>query len=770
MKRIETNYEKLYIKGEKSGSATVTLTCDNPITVNIISYTNDLTGSVSINTTGNNTNTVNINVEYADLYLNGETYSGVINASTSTDQLSIPVIINCSDTLIYTNIPNNVIDKEYYNTNNRGGSSIPIIYNSLPHVNRIKHINKSGGVLDDYELSEEVDRIYLSKSELEVTDYVIASNTLSQVSVFIDCRPNYIFKPVTASPITASYDYQAIEIFLYSLKDGEPIQPSIRKLDLVNYQKCTLIDEKTGLYKVDLYISENNSEEIVNSKLVLYQPESLKELQWDIIQKVNPNPHIYYFYPITEQPINIDYYKQEVILQFICTKDGKEYNDFELSLKKSDGIVRSIESDGKGLFTATLLIKESIYSSVHTISVMFKTNKLLNPITHYWDIHQLGYPEYNVVARLTYKKNPDRDYILLVNKTFNYIWSGTQVSRTDMCEINKLYDENGEIILPDVVSNRSVAIVVGWGNSNKFDTYTCTTDSEYITVDMYLDVSSYDIDKPSWDDEFISWGLENYYTPGSDFLPDYPDGYDPLSIGHASCPLATLFSGTDLVSGTFSEVNLTSHIYDRRNTAFIFNSCEYLQSIPNIFDSNIVNSNLSVNSNLVAGSAAFAFANAKSLTDISYLSGWDMSGVTNLAFAFKGCESLIDASPLASWDTSNVYSMQEMFTYCKNLTTVPLLDASSLCETAYNVTWYGCYDMFKGCSSLTNLGGLKNLKYDLDLSGSPLLTHESLMNVINNLADNVTGSIKTLTLGKTNLNKLTDEEKAIAINKGWSLS
>lgn len=49
---------------------------------------------------------------------------------------------------------------------------------------------------------------------------------------------------------------------------------------------------------------------------------------------------------------------------------------------------------------------------------------------------------------------------------------------------------------------------------------------------------------------------------------------------------------------------------------------------------------------------------------------------------------------------------------------------------------------------------------------------ESLMNIINNLYDIATAGVQPqkLQLGSTNLAKLTDEEKVIATNKGWSLS
>ena len=135
----------------------------------------------------------------------------------------------------------------------------------------------------------------------------------------------------------------------------------------------------------------------------------------------------------------------------------------------------------------------------------------------------------------------------------------------------------------------------------------------------------------------------------------------------------------------------------------------------------------------------------------------DFEGVTDMNKMFYFCGNL---STIPEIDSSKVTDMTSMFDFCKSLTTIPLIDTSSV--TSMGSMLYRCY-------KLTDLGGFIGLKCDLDLYDSPLITHESLLNVINKAAD-VTASPATLTLGSTNLAKLTDEEKAIATNKGWTLA
>ena len=75
---------------------------------------------------------------------------------------------------------------------------------------------------------------------------------------------------------------------------------------------------------------------------------------------------------------------------------------------------------------------------------------------------------------------------------------------------------------------------------------------------------------------------------------------------------------------------------------------------------------------------------------------------------------------------------------------------------------------FLSCPALANITGTPNFKVSLNLSECTQLAHDSLMVVINGLQTVTT--TQTLTLGSTNLAKLTDDEKKVATDKGWTLA
>ena len=157
----------------------------------------------------------------------------------------------------------------------------------------------------------------------------------------------------------------------------------------------------------------------------------------------------------------------------------------------------------------------------------------------------------------------------------------------------------------------------------------------------------------------------------------------------------------------------------------------------------------------------------------------DLHNGTYFHSAWYGCRSLTSFPQL---DLSNGSSFYSAWGFCSSLKEFPALDLHN--GTGFGSAWYGCtslttfpaLDLHNGtyfggawnnCSALTNLGGFGAISADIDLSPCTNLTVESIMNVITQAAT-VTG--KTMKFGSDNLAKLTDEQKAIATNKGWTLA
>ena len=146
------------------------------------------------------------------------------------------------------------------------------------------------------------------------------------------------------------------------------------------------------------------------------------------------------------------------------------------------------------------------------------------------------------------------------------------------------------------------------------------------------------------------------------------------------------------------------------------------------------------------------FHNCKNITTIPLI---DTSNVTDMGGMFQSCSNLITIPKL---NTSNVTYMGDMFCNCTNLKIVPALDMSK-------VTY--CDRMFSDCNALEEIH-TTGMKSSFSISSSKKLTESALVEILNNLA--TVTSTQTLTMGSTNLAKLTDEEKAIATNKGWTLA
>jgi hypothetical protein len=102
-----------------------------------------------------------------------------------------------------------------------------------------------------------------------------------------------------------------------------------------------------------------------------------------------------------------------------------------------------------------------------------------------------------------------------------------------------------------------------------------------------------------------------------------------------------------------------------------------------------------------------------------------------------------------------------MFANCNGLTTIEKIIISENTPTGY---------MFNGVSNLENVIFEGVIGNNIDFSTCSKLTHESLMSIINALKDfSGTTTTKTLTLHANSKALLTDSEKAIATQKGWTI-
>ena len=197
------------------------------------------------------------------------------------------------------------------------------------------------------------------------------------------------------------------------------------------------------------------------------------------------------------------------------------------------------------------------------------------------------------------------------------------------------------------------------------------------------------------------------------------------------------------------------------NMSNMFYGCGSLTIIPQLDTSSVTN-------------MSDMFCNCTSLATIPQI---DTSSVINMNNMFSNC---IHLTTIPQLNTSNVTNMSYMFSDCARLATIPQLDGEKLTSVAY---------IFNNCKSLENFNGIINLgqayltsysanfsNYTLYLPGSTKLTEQSIINILNNLYDIATKGVKpqTVTLGSTNLAKLTSEEGQQALAQaqqfGWNIA
>ena len=213
-------------------------------------------------------------------------------------------------------------------------------------------------------------------------------------------------------------------------------------------------------------------------------------------------------------------------------------------------------------------------------------------------------------------------------------------------------------------------------------------------------------------------------------------------------------AGKKAENSDFWDIIQNSGKRDNYNSAFKYWSCEYIRPKYKVIAKHM-------------DSAGQTFSNCLKLKKVEK-AYFDFSQkptgsttTTGYYYTFSYCSELEEVEDIGLIPQNNCYYT---FTGCRKIHTITKLGVNE--NTKYQNT-------FTNCTSLVNItidGTIGQNGFDIHWSTN--LSHDSLMSIINALADKTTdtGTQWVITLGTDNLNKLTDTEKATATQKGWTLA
>ena len=186
---------------------------------------------------------------------------------------------------------------------------------------------------------------------------------------------------------------------------------------------------------------------------------------------------------------------------------------------------------------------------------------------------------------------------------------------------------------------------------------------------------------------------------------------------------------------------------DTRNVVTMqgtFSKCFSLKTIPNMNTKKVTN-------------MSSMFNECGSLINIPAM---DTNLVTDMSYMFNGCYSL---TSIPQMDTQLVTSMSNMFIYCYCLTSIPMLNTTKVT----NMT-----NAFSSCFALSSvlldasISDWAGCSFSL---GDCSLPYASIIALFNSLPTITSTATITLT-GNPGASELTDADKLIATEKGWTLT
>lgn len=223
--------------------------------------------------------------------------------------------------------------------------------------------------------------------------------------------------------------------------------------------------------------------------------------------------------------------------------------------------------------------------------------------------------------------------------------------------------------------------------------------------------------------------------------------------------------------GALSATNFSGALYNVPLTSLpvgLFRQAYSVTNYDNVF--NFYSGNIPAN--CFSGDNA-TYENALDVEGIEEIGDNGLNGLALSSNMFSGQDQLSVLTTLgndALWSKNTISIVNQptqMFFRNTSLTTIGNINFKPIIETMGG--------MFYGCTSLENVSGFfygdnnePSLSVDITFENSPL-THTSLLNISDSLVIQTPTTIKNLTLGATNLAKLSVEEKMVILNKYWNL-
>lgn len=159
------------------------------------------------------------------------------------------------------------------------------------------------------------------------------------------------------------------------------------------------------------------------------------------------------------------------------------------------------------------------------------------------------------------------------------------------------------------------------------------------------------------------------------------------------------------------------------------------------------------------GAVSYMFARCDALRELPY---FDMSHIANAQFFACDCRKIKTAP---AYNTRYLRDATYMFGGCSDLETLPAYDFTSVFTADYLV-----YQ----CDKLANVGGFIGIRCNFDVK-SPVLTEESVINIVNGLYDFAGNYIApkngegVLKLDSSVISNMSDELIGRAIAKSWTI-